>query len=410
MFKIHSSRLVLLAVICALAVAALVAAEPRLRPVAQTGLTEEQRALTATYSGAFGTGADFRTLLVHAEAVKGVLPFANYILRESTLTPRHRDLLILRTAWNTRSAYLWSKHERGIFSAPIVVPITGPPVDPFAGEALGTIAGRSTGFSDFERTLLSAADELHQYSFIRNETWAAMAKEYSVYQLMDAAFTVAEMTMIAAIVNSVQTDLEPGWVKFQRMGARPSPSREIAMTLPKPRIDPVVLAETTPEIRAMLDPSSSGRDVAAVYRTFARHPTLYPPRQILSEYIRTKSTLSPRVREMLILRIGWRCRSAYEWAAHAPAGRRAGLTDDQVKMLARPGYDGWNAADAAIVRAADELFTDDTVSDATWKALDDQFDERQLLDVLITSGGYRMVSMVLNTFGVPAEPNSEPFP
>jgi hypothetical protein len=79
-------------------------------------------------------------------------------------------------------------------------------------------------------------------------------------------------------------------------------------------------------------------------------------------------------------------------------------------MLARAGYEGWTAADAAIVRAADELFADDTISDATWKVLDDQFDERQLLDVLITTGGYRMVSMVLNTFGVPAEPNSEPLP
>ena len=65
---------------------------------------------------------------------------------------------------------------------------------------------------------------------------------------------------------------------------------------------------------------------------------------------------------------------------------------------------------SARTRAADELFTDDTISDATWKALDEQFDERQLLDVLVTTGGYRMVSMVLNTFGVPAEPNSEPFP
>jgi hypothetical protein len=41
---------------------------------------DEQRALMATYSGAFGAGADFRTLLVHPELVKGVLPFANYIL------------------------------------------------------------------------------------------------------------------------------------------------------------------------------------------------------------------------------------------------------------------------------------------------------------------------------------------
>jgi 4-carboxymuconolactone decarboxylase len=372
-----------------MAAATLIAAEPRLRPVPADSLTDEHRALTATYSGTFGTGGDFHTLLRHPELVKGVLPFANYILRESTLPARHRDLLIMRTAWLARSGYLWGKHAR-------------PGLD-------GT--GRSvTGLSDFERTLLRAADELHQYSFISDETWGAMAKEYSVHQLMDATFTVAEMTMIAAVVNSAGVDPEPGWVTFERTGPPPSASREIAMTLSAPRIEPVVLSQAAPDIRAMLDPSGSGRDIAAVYRTFARHPKLYPPRQILSEYIRTKSTLSPRIREILILRIGWRCRSAYEWAAHAPAGRRAGLTADQIRMLARPGYEGWNAADAAIVRAADELFADDTISDATWKALDDQFDERQLLDVLITTGGYRMVSMVLNTLGVPAEPNSEPFP
>ena len=392
-------------------VVALAAAEPRLRPVSAAVFTDEQRALTATYSGAFGAGADFRTLLIHPELAKGVLPFANYILSESTLTPRHRDLLVVRTAWLTRSPYLWSKHQRGVFAAPVVTPIAGPPIDPFAREALGKLAGGpSAGFSDFEMTLLRAADELHQYSFITNETWAALSQRYGVHELMDAAFTVAEMTMIAAIVNSVRVDLEPGWTQFERTGPRPTGNRQIAMTLPKPRIDPVVLAEAAPNIRTMLDPSGSGRDIAAVYRTFAQHPKLYPPRQILSEYIRTKSTLSPRVREMLILRIGWRCRSAYEWAAHAPAGRRAGLTDDQIRMLARDAYDGWSAADAAIVRAADELFTDDTLSDATWKALDDQFDDRQLLDVLVTTGGYRMVSMVLNTFGVPAEPNSEAFP
>ena len=401
-----------LTVTCVLAtlVVAVVVAEPRIRPIAGSSQTDEQRALTAQFAGSFGSGGDFRTLLVHSEAVKGVLPFANYILSESTLTARHRGLLILRTAWNTRSDYLWLKHQGQIFTAPVTTPIAGPPIDPFEREGLAAITRRGSGFSDFERTLLRAADELHEYSFITDETWTTLAKSYSVHELMDAAFTVAETTMLAELLNSTRVDLEPGWTMFERATPRRSSNRDIARALDKPRIDPVVLAQASPEIRAMLDPSGSGRDVAAVYRTFARHPKLYPPRQILSEYIRTKSTLSPRVREMLILRIGWRCRSAYEWAAHAPAGRRAGLTDDQIRMLARSGYDGWNGGDAAIVRAADELYVDDTISDATWRALDEQFDEKQLLDVLITTGGYRMVSMVLNSFGVPAEPNSEAFP
>jgi 4-carboxymuconolactone decarboxylase len=388
------------AVSCAVAAAivATVAAEPRIRPIAGTVLTDEQRVLEKA-AGAFGAGADFRTMLVHPELVKGVLPFANYVLAESTLTPRHRELLILRTAWQMRSDYLWAKHQRRATAAGLSAP------------EIAFIGGRpGPPLNPFETALLRAADQLHRDSVIDNDTWGALAKQYSVHELMDAAFTVAEMTMIAAVVNSARVDLEPGWTIGERANLRPSSTPVVNLQLTAPRIEPVVLAQAPPEIRAMLDPAGSGRDIAAVYRTFARHPKLYVPRQILSEYIRTKSTLSPRVRELLILRIGWRCQSAYEWAAHAPAGRRAGLTDDQIRMLARSGYEGWSAADAAVVRAADELFDDDVISDATWKALDDQFDERQLLDVLITTGGYRMVSMVLNTFGVPAEPNSEPFP
>ena len=389
-----------LAAMATIAIVASLSAEPRLRAVAASVFNDEQRALAATYGGAFGTGADFRTLLVHPELVKGVLPFANYILSDSTLTSRHRELLILRTARLTRSAYLWAKHTPRARSAGL------------SERDLVRVAERDTlsRADGFEETLLLAADELHERSFVTDDTWQALAKQYTVHQLMDAVFTVAEMTMLADLANSVGLDPDLRSVMVFPSDLPRHGSDRSHRPLTAPRVEPVVQAQAAPEIRQMLDPSGSGREIAAVYRTFARHPKLYVPRQVLSEYIRTKSTLSPRVREMLILRIGWRCRSAYEWAAHAPAGRRAGLTDDQIRMLARSGYESWNAADAAIVRAADELFDRDTISDGTWTALDEQFDDRQLLDVLITTGGYRMVSMVLNTFGVPAEPNSEPFP
>ena len=387
--------------IIVLSIAAIVvvtAAEPRVRPVSVNQFTDEHRALVAQYAGAFGTGADFRTLLVHPELVKGVLPFANYILGESTLTSRHRELLILRTAWRTQSDYLWLKHRQRALASGLT------------SQEINAIGERPAGRWDpFETTLLNLVDELQLDCFVIDETWQALSQRYDVHQLMDATFTVAEMTMIAAVLNSAGVPLENGW-QAPQLGSRWRPSTSRFKELTAPRIEPVVQATATPEIRAMLDPSGSGRDIAAVYRTFARHPKLYPPRQILSEYIRTRSTLSPRVREMLILRIGWQCQSAYEWAAHAPAGRRAGLSDDEIRRLAGSGYDGWNPADAAIVRAADELFERDTITDGTWTQLDEQFDERQLLDVVITTVGYRMVSMVLNTFGVPAEPKSESFP
>ncbi len=61
---------------------------------------------------------------------------------------------------------------------------------------------------------------------------------------------------------------------------------------------------------------------------------------------------------------------------------------------------GWSAADAALIRAADELHADQFVTDATWKALGEHFTQKQCMDVVFTAAQYTQVSMLLNSFGV----------
>ena len=78
---------------------------------------------------------------------------------------------------------------------------------------------------------------------------------------------------------------------------------------------------------------------------------------------------------MLILRMGWNCRSEYEWAQHVGAVGRArehGL--EPVRIAEGPDAPGWDAADQAILRTADELFRDGMVGDATWNTLVGRFD------------------------------------
>ena len=179
----------------------------------------------------------------------------------------------------------------------------------------------------------------------------------------------------------------------------------------KARVTPLEPSEWSPEVRQWLDRSGSGRPVAAIYRTYARHLAMDQPRTQVSEHIRQTSTLTPRVREMLIMRIGLLCRSEYEWAAHAPAGRRTGMTDADVDRIVNgPDSGGGEALEVALLRAVDELYRDDVVSQKTWSALAAGLDTKQLLDVLITAGGYRMVSMALNSLGVQLEPGAVRFP
>ena len=189
------------------------------------------------------------------------------------------------------------------------------------------------------------------------------------------------------------------------------PTRATPVKLQIARIDPVPLGEQTDDERELLDPGGTGQPVINLFATLVRFPALYRARGAQSAYIRTRSTLSGRVREMLILRIGWLCGAEYEWAQHAPIGRREGLTDDEIRDVAiGPDASGWSELDAALLRAADELHRDDTVSDSTWAMLAESYSDQELIDVVVTVAGYRLVSMMLNSLGVQPESGTERFP
>lgn len=374
-------------------------AQPRVAPLADSALTSAHRAaLAAVGREVSGLQNDLRTWLNHPELVKGVVPFADYISTGSSLTVRDRELLILRTAALARSEYVWAHHvgsarAAGLDAAAVRRIASEPPAAPWSAADIA---------------LLSAADELHRNAFISTPTWTALSTRYDTTHLLDIVFTVTEFTMLAGAFNSLGVPLENEMrdrLPAKVIATAPAP-REPALT--RARVPPLESSEWTPTVRAMLDPGGTGRNVIAIYRTIARHEKLYPPRQVLSEYIRLHSTLSARQRELLILRTGWLAQSEYEWAQHVRAGRNAGLDTERVAIgTAAPG---WNAIDRALIDAADELYRDDLIATPTWQRLSAELSPAQMMDVLITAGGYRMVSMALNTLGVQLEPGNERFP
>ena len=138
------------------------------------------------------------------------------------------------------------------------------------------------GRSGFDGALLRAADELHAQSFVSDATWAALAERYDRHQLMDAVFTVAHYSMWAMTVNTIGVAAgEAGGVPMPAALARTGTRDHRALTVP--RVPPLDPPDWTPAVRAMLDPTGNGRPVANVYRTYAQHPALYAPRQLLSE-------------------------------------------------------------------------------------------------------------------------------
>jgi 4-carboxymuconolactone decarboxylase len=164
--------------------------------------------------------------------------------------------------------------------------------------------------------------------------------------------------------------------------------------LPQEQWDDAVLnaLRMMPEDRR--NPVGAGNAVA----TFVNHPDLTKAYLTFSFYLLMRSTLPARLRELAVLRIAHLTECAYEWDEHVRIGTDAGLTDADIAALVRG--EATDPFDQTVLTAVDELVATTRIGDATWTALGERMDTRQLMDFVFTIGGYHMLAMALNTFGV----------
>ena len=140
--------------------------------------------------------------------------------------------------------------------------------------------------------------------------------------------------------------------------SRPSASRPTA-----PRMSPVDPADLTDSQRVVASIGASN-----VIRTLVRHPDLLNAWLGLSTKLLFSERLSPRQRELVVLRVAWRTTAPYEWGGHAIAAQAAGMTVTEIRAVVDDSA-AWPSSEAALLQAVDELCADNCVSDATWTAL-----------------------------------------
>jgi alkylhydroperoxidase family enzyme len=384
----------LLAFLATAGVLAQAGTPPRVAPVPEAQWDEAQRALAAEFAPG-GMSNAVATLLHHPALARIVLTHERYLASESTLPPRHRALLALRTAWLTRSSYFWAHRaaaaRQGVLTAEDIRRVAQGP--------------DARGWEPFEVALLRAADELHVDSFVSDPTWRTLSTQYDVRQLIDVIDTAGAYTMYGGMLASLGVPLEPGL-------AEPLPT-DVPYVVGATRAN-VRLQGREPRIGPAEQPQAAGRGgrgpVANVFITFRHNPTADRVRGAINTFVNGQLAIAPRHRELLLMRIGVLCRSEYEYAAHHRIGRGLGKTDaDVARIVAGPDAAGGDPLETALLRATDELFEQDRVSDGTWTALAAALDTRQLFDVLIAVGGYRSTSMLINSAGVQLDANMADF-
>jgi alkylhydroperoxidase family enzyme len=148
-----------------------------------------------------------------------------------------------------------------------------------------------------------------------------------------------------------------------------------------------------------------------LFRTTLHHP---PIARIVGDVVDAlvmNSVLDARLREIAILRTGWRLGSVYEWSNHYGIGRRAGLSDDEIVAI-RDGAASslLSETDRCVIRLVDEVFDGVVVSADTLRSARDALgDDRALMELVMIPGCYRTIGTVLLTFGVPLEEHVTPW-
>jgi len=171
---------------------------------------------------------------------------------------------------------------------------------------------------------------------------------------------------------------------------------------------------TTPRIQPVTDPSDEILELYErggmrapdgstlnIFATLANHPKLLKRWMVFATHVMSKNTLSPRDRELAILRVGVLCQSPYEFGQHVVIAERCDITPaeiDQVRV--GPAHPGWTPLEVALLTAVDELHEHSRILDDTWATLAAAYSDEQMIDIIFTVGQYHLVSFALNSCGV----------
>jgi 4-carboxymuconolactone decarboxylase len=166
------------------------------------------------------------------------------------------------------------------------------------------------------------------------------------------------------------------------------------------RMPPIPADKLTAEQKKAVEEYKAARGgmPGGPFAALLRSPEVMSRGRALSDYLRYKSVLPPRLSEFVILLTARQWTQNYEWNAHQPLAVKGGLNPEIIKAVAEGRRPERMAEDEeAIYNFCTELQRNHSVSDATYARMVSKFGEQGVIDTIGLSGWYTLVAMTLNT-------------
>jgi len=143
-----------------------------------------------------------------------------------------------------------------------------------------------------------------------------------------------------------------------------------------------------------------------VFRMMAHAETGVRPLVSLGTAILARQQLSPKLRELTILRVATLSPARYEWVQHVPIARATGATEAQVAALERDDVtaDCFDDLERTVLRFTTEVVRDVRASDGAFDAVARRLSAREVVELILTIGYYMMIARLLESTAVDLDP------
>ena len=132
----------------------------------------------------------------------------------------------------------------------------------------------------------------------------------------------------------------------------------------------------------------------------------------VGQFIRYKSKLDPRLRELAILQVGYLERSAYEWSHHVKIGYDFGVSDADIEALIDDTHGRPSKLEPLaklVLQGAREMARGIAMSDSTYEQLHRELGNEMMVDLTLTIAFYCAVVRVLGTLQIDVEADYQPY-
>ena len=160
--------------------------------------------------------------------------------------------------------------------------------------------------------------------------------------------------------------------------------------------------QVAPEYRDMLKRNTN------LHKLLVNSPDMARAFNGVGTYIRFKSKLDPRLRELAILQVGWLEKSEYEFTHHVKIGKEFGVTDEDITALMAETEGIQSRLEPlarAILKGAREMARGLEMSVTTFAEIKRQLSDEQMVDLVLTIAFYCAVVRVLATMKIDNEPH-----